>query len=378
MTPGFSLSEYNELVDLVYHGVDEDIPWKSFVDKITEQTFSRDASLIFSCPYSADSEFFLVSSEDGLDLSREDLQEIMSVSTFMIFANAKPTTVEDVVSRESFLSSELYLKYLKPINVSYILGQDIYDNDGLHIRLGIERTEDQQQFTQREKEILGLITPHFRRAIKFRSRLKEGSYFSPFFGKAMAKLGIGCVLLDGRGQVVSVNKRAKRLFNADCGLCVKGGKLLTENDVKWRDLNKAIDLVIAAHHNRCASQVGKVLRIGSKQSDAQLDVVVKPIVGDMFQDSAESLAAVIYISEYSRPHTHIDPDVLSKMYLFTKQEARLGVILAQGLSLSEAAEQLDLSINTVKTHLRGVYEKAGVNRQAELVAHLNSSAIRLL
>ena len=41
-------------------------------------------------------------------------------------------------------------------------------------------------------------------------------------------------------------------------------------------------------------------------------------------------------------------------------------------TIAEAATQLDLSPNTIKTHLRKVYTKTGVTRQAELARLISS------
>jgi DNA-binding CsgD family transcriptional regulator len=41
--------------------------------------------------------------------------------------------------------------------------------------------------------------------------------------------------------------------------------------------------------------------------------------------------------------------------------------MMQGCPVEEAADQLGVSVNTAKTHLKRVFAKTGVTRQAELV-----------
>jgi len=50
------------------------------------------------------------------------------------------------------------------------------------------------------------------------------------------------------------------------------------------------------------------------------------------------------------------------------QELRVVAALAQGLSYSEAAQQLGVTINTVRTYIRSIYEKLHVHTRAEAVA----------
>jgi DNA-binding CsgD family transcriptional regulator len=54
----------------------------------------------------------------------------------------------------------------------------------------------------------------------------------------------------------------------------------------------------------------------------------------------------------------------------TPAEVRVALALQDGCSVREAAERLGLSVNTVKTHLKRVYDKLSVRGLPELVARL--------
>jgi DNA-binding CsgD family transcriptional regulator/pimeloyl-ACP methyl ester carboxylesterase len=54
----------------------------------------------------------------------------------------------------------------------------------------------------------------------------------------------------------------------------------------------------------------------------------------------------------------------------TPAETRLAARLKDGLSLKEAADDMSVSLNTVRNQLRAVFEKMGLNRQSELVRAL--------
>ena len=69
-------------------------------------------------------------------------------------------------------------------------------------------------------------------------------------------------------------------------------------------------------------------------------------------------------------------EVVQQMFGLTPAEATLAMQLANGLSLDEAAEALDIMRNTARAHLRAIFSKTGVTRQTELVRLvLNSVAI---
>ncbi|MCY1300937.1 hypothetical protein D9M70_505250 [compost metagenome] len=70
-------------------------------------------------------------------------------------------------------------------------------------------------------------------------------------------------------------------------------------------------------------------------------------------------------------------EILRQVFDFTPSEATLAMELANGLSVDEAAELLGIRRNTARTHLRAIFAKAGVSRQAELVRLILNGLIGL-
>jgi DNA-binding CsgD family transcriptional regulator len=51
----------------------------------------------------------------------------------------------------------------------------------------------------------------------------------------------------------------------------------------------------------------------------------------------------------------------------TRKERAVLALLAQGYSYLNIAGQLDITINTVRNHIRSIYEKLGVHTKSEAV-----------
>lgn len=58
---------------------------------------------------------------------------------------------------------------------------------------------------------------------------------------------------------------------------------------------------------------------------------------------------------------------LEQIFKLTPAEARLTLLLVSGKTLNEVADKLHLSVATVRTQLKTVFEKTHTHRQAELV-----------
>ena len=70
-------------------------------------------------------------------------------------------------------------------------------------------------------------------------------------------------------------------------------------------------------------------------------------------------------------------DLLAQLYGLTGRERALVGLLLEGFDLREAAGRLGVGMNTVRTHLRQVFEKTNTHRQAELVSLLLRSVVTL-
>src|SRR5262249_3958379 len=81
--------------------------------------------------------------------------------------------------------------------------------------------------------------------------------------------------------------------------------------------------------------------------------------------SLRAAAAMLLICNPDRP-AQVPTAWMTDAYGLTPAEVRVALAVSSGATIRNVARQLKISVNTVKTHLRRVYEKTGTNRQAEL------------
>ena len=88
-------------------------------------------------------------------------------------------------------------------------------------------------------------------------------------------------------------------------------------------------------------------------------------------------AAFVFINDRASPPA-LAEDVLCATHGLTPSEARLAALLAADRSLAEAADELEVSVHTVRKQLQALFAKTGTNRQSSLVGLLvrSSAALR--
>lgn len=83
-------------------------------------------------------------------------------------------------------------------------------------------------------------------------------------------------------------------------------------------------------------------------------------------------------SQLADPEVPQEPDIealcakAARTYDLTRREEDALRLLVEGRTAPQIAEELVVSPNTVKTHVRNLYRKLGINRRADLACRLGS------
>src|SRR5262245_54123747 len=159
-------------------------------------------------------------------------------------------------------------------------------------------------------------------------------------------------------RVLGRNRAAVRLLREADGLLVAPGGLVTATLRSTAELRESVESASRGETRRM--QVPRTHR-------APLSLLVEPHP----QGLAVGGAAVIFASDPergSRPSAH----AFGSRYGFTRAECEVTQRLAAGVRLERIAAELDITLHTVRGHLKHAFVKAHVHRQAELVARLLS------
>jgi DNA-binding NarL/FixJ family response regulator len=108
----------------------------------------------------------------------------------------------------------------------------------------------------------------------------------------------------------------------------------------------------------CAGASGYLLK---RTSPAQLMQNIREAVSGGAPMSPEVAQRVIRLFREIRPPERVDYDL-------TPHETRLLKLLVEGHNYTTASEELGVSYNTIKFHMRHIYEKLQVHSKSEAVA----------
>lgn len=377
-----TISQYDKLMNLAYSSAFDERPWRSFLDYFCEIIKARDASIVIqNFPSNekgrVDLRYLLVTSNSSDYLTREFLDGVMAADIIMEIEQPRALELSEILP-DTYQETRLYKDYLAPQGIRYLLSIDIFRTENLCMKFSVERDEGESAFKDSDKELLELMVPHLRRALQLQSKVGDGHQMKTFYEQILDKMEVGCVLLDSDGLFVSANDSAQKIIQLGTLIKKSGGQLVLSGRAASRKFREAVKLAVVASQQRITSQSGVCIGVDGCGLAPSMELVVKPFHGDWFSSVEKSPAAAVFIHVNRVSDQPVDSRALSDVYGFTKKEATLAALLGSGHSIGEVADQMSISVNTAKTHLRGVYEKTGLNRQSQIVGLLSTSTVKLL
>ena len=183
-------------------------------------------------------------------------------------------------------------------------------------------------------------------------------------------------LIGRRGQpacwspFVAANDRALGLLRGDDRLADQGGYLQAAIAEENAELQGLLARALPPFGGQGAAGSMTMTRSAGM---AQLALHVSPVGERNRDDSPRGVAALVLVHE-PESRAGIDPAQVSVFLGLTPMEGQVAALLAEGRTVTEVALALGRSHHTVRWHMKHVFQKLDVTRQAELALLVSSMA----
>ncbi|MBI3601200.1 MAG: helix-turn-helix transcriptional regulator [Nitrospinae bacterium] len=228
-------------------------------------------------------------------------------------------SLNDIISDARLSETEYSRDFQSKVPTFYEVGCTLgMQGDPVGI-VGFHRPKKDGRFTKREKEILNVIFPHLSRSLHIGSLLT---------GKA-ADSDCGIIEMDKKGRALHINEEARFALNG-------------------RPANIVPDAGVNAGpvFFRNGAYVYKVRTVPMRWGSVEKTIILEPC-----------------------PDRH---NLQSKLkgYGLTRRQEDVAILTIRGLANKEIADRLFISEQTVRDHLRDIFEKTGVHSRSELTAKI--------
>ena len=271
--------------------------------------------------------------------------------------------VADLLTAEELKTSPTYNEALPRGGCQNGLSVRLDGPDGSHITWCVGNPVDAGGWGASRVAMVTALLPHVRQFVRVRHALVRAEARNTTVTDLLDNPRIGVVHLDRRGRVMAANDRARGILRHGDGLSDRDGTLRARTPADQARLERLVGDALPP--------CGPAPRSGSmllRRSPVlpPFAVHVKPVGVPQPDYGARHVAALVLIVEPGRRH-RVDPRLVARTLDLTPAETQVAVWLAEGRSVRDMAEATGHTEGTIYWHLKQIYQKQSISRQADLV-----------
>jgi DNA-binding CsgD family transcriptional regulator/PAS domain-containing protein len=221
--------------------------------------------------------------------------------------------------------------------------------------------------TSRTVRTLELLVPHFQRALEVRNALADARQ-NHATARELIETPHACTLIGADGRVIYANAAARRMTFEREGL------VLTDRGLEARAARDQAALQqlmrMARPRGPGESRSGGRMNITRGARRPPVNVQTLPLSYHWLGEVYPGCTLVLIID--GERLALFCRQALQTLYGLTPAETAVAVRIPGSRNLQQLADELGLSLSTVRTQLQRTFDKTGTHRQAELVQLLSA------
>jgi DNA-binding CsgD family transcriptional regulator/PAS domain-containing protein len=262
-------------------------------------------------------------------------------------------------------NSDFYLKWVKPLGFRDVIGVLVLRSGKRVAWFSVVRSGVQSRFNDRDLHQIELLSPHICRALMISDALELQTIMATRLEQTVDKLSTGVLLTEDNGRISYMNSAAERLLKNATALKSLNGRLTTARPGPRETLSRALAESMSGHAPPRTGQysvplpddvggglIANVLPLEWREGRNPL-AALRGVTAVIVQDPAERRAPPL--------------EAFASLYGLTFAEQKVLEHIAGGEPPQQTADELGVSITTVKTHLQKIFAKTATGRQADLV-----------
>lgn len=286
------------------------------------------------------------------------------------FAEGSVVSGDDIVSRGDMLRSEFYRSYLEPQSLLHQLCGVITQDGAEAYFISLLRAPAAPAFDREDEAALASLLPHLKRSVKVRDEVVRDRLARESLAEFMDRLPVAFLLVNHHGHVDLQNRVAAEMVARSEGLFVGAGGYLAASTAKHTaELRQLIAQTAAKAPDPEGQDGGEHFIIPRGSDRLPLICIMYPVTRSRLADEQGSDPAVALLIKDPQVERFDGLPDFAGAYNLTNAEARLIGLLTLGQGLFEAADELGITKNTARTHMRNIYSKVGMHRQVDLIRH---------
>ncbi|EON18805.1 two component LuxR family transcriptional regulator [Cupriavidus sp. GA3-3] len=281
---------------------------------------------------------------------------------------------DDMLSSSDLIRTDYYHALLRPHQYLHRLCGVVAREADVVYFLELYRREDQRRFGAKEKaEFRGLLA-HMALSLENRWQRHSAADLSQALMRIIDGHPNATFLVEQDGRIVYCNRSAHALCGQGSGLYRDGEYLAAVMPTDHRALREMLAGLARgagdmrdAHAAHATLVPTQVLSVCAPGFTLPTTLTLQPAAASLRTGFGEERAVVV-VSARRQGTEHAHHDCLfARQFKLSEAQARVNALVFAGHSIASLAEVLHVSENTVRSHLKQIFQKTNTHGQMELV-----------
>ncbi len=367
------MGEFADIEDLVAALLDgpfEQPLWTTFLDRLRITAGADIAVLMFQQPGAPPAEAYqLVSGTTSLSASNEMYRRHFYRNGVIAGGRTPegvPYSLPELLELDRGEHEPFYAELQKLKGITAIRTIRVEEASGIDAWLTIARHG--KDFDVRDGELLARIAPYLRGVFRQYIAREQDRFAAALTAEAVSRLRFGWLALDPGGHIVACDAFGERLLAESTMISRNREGRLTLRPLQLeRDVLDAVAKMAADPRSRP--------RAIPLRADPWLDMLLIPARARGLIAGAEpAVIAYVHSDNWRSMDRH---GQLIDLFSLSPSEARLTLALCRGKTIAEAAEELNLTLETARSYSKAIYAKTGARGLPDLVRIIMGSILAL-
>ncbi len=272
--------------------------------------------------------------------------------------------------------SSFYQDFLIPHGGRYVSATRLIDNDEVGFIFALMRGHGSQPLGQHEFAQLERFRHHMKEALENLLHLRETYAELGMARELLGQFRYPMLLVNETRGIWHRNPAAGDLLARGDVISAQKEFLICQDKASDHALTEAIYALQLSSAPEGPHSGKKAIPLKTADGRPYLAFVSAVRPAQTMGAFGHTALALVVLHDPASSRESIDPFILAECFDLTPAEARVAVQIAAGASAKEIAQNQSVALPTVRTHIQRIMQKAGVDRQADLIRVLMALPIR--
>lgn len=263
-----------------------------------------------------------------------------------------------------------YERCIKTSGMVYCAGILLEDSKYRWTLLGVYRHAGMPKYSDAECHQMKCFAIHMRRALQIYRHLSLTRQQNTDFYRILDRLKTGIIVIDKHAHPLYSNTIAQHILEKSPLLWVNRQQCLKTRSCFQSQLDQLVASIFfqSAPINIDYADIGGVLTLYENPDSPLLKLSIMPLsrLASLKLYQSEPDKAIIFLTttkqNFQLPYTY-----LVETYHLSKREIEICELFINGFNLEEIAKSLGISMHSLRTYFKYIYEKTNCSSQIELM-----------